>query len=68
MRNSQDLTGARWRKSSYSGDTGGECVEVADLTGHIAIRDSKNPAAGVLTVTPDAFSALVRVAAQCLLD
>lgn len=27
----QDLTGARWRKSSYSGDTGGECVECAPL-------------------------------------
>ncbi|MGW0394252.1 DUF397 domain-containing protein [Streptomyces sp. NPDC003042] len=27
----RDLTGARWRKSSYSGDTGGECVECAPL-------------------------------------
>ncbi|MFD8794216.1 DUF397 domain-containing protein [Streptomyces vinaceus] len=27
----QDLTSARWRKSSYSGDTGGECVECAPL-------------------------------------
>jgi Domain of unknown function (DUF397) len=26
-----DLTGARWRKSSYSGDNGGNCVEVAEL-------------------------------------
>jgi Domain of unknown function (DUF397) len=24
-----DLTGARWRKSSYSGNSGGDCVEVA---------------------------------------
>lgn len=24
-----DLTGALWRKSSYSGPNGGECVEVA---------------------------------------
>ncbi|MGR4879261.1 DUF397 domain-containing protein [Streptomyces sp. LARHCF249] len=29
----QDLTGARWRKSSYSSDTGGECVECAPLNG-----------------------------------
>ncbi|MGI5449227.1 DUF397 domain-containing protein [Streptomyces sp. CA-243310] len=28
---SQDLTSARWRKSSYSGNTGGECVECAPL-------------------------------------
>ncbi|WP_078613049.1 DUF397 domain-containing protein [Streptomyces katrae] len=27
----QELTGARWRKSSYSADTGGECVECAPL-------------------------------------
>ncbi|MFE3644950.1 DUF397 domain-containing protein [Streptomyces sp. NPDC059169] len=26
-------TGARWRKSSYSGDQGGECVECAPLNG-----------------------------------
>ena len=31
MGTSQDLTGARWRKSSYSGDTGGDCVECAPL-------------------------------------
>ncbi|MFE2877138.1 DUF397 domain-containing protein [Streptomyces roseus] len=27
----QNLTGAQWRKSSYSSDTGGECVECAPL-------------------------------------
>ncbi|MBT2479797.1 DUF397 domain-containing protein [Streptomyces sp. ISL-94] len=27
----QYLTGARWRKSSYSSDTGGDCVECAPL-------------------------------------
>ncbi|THA32234.1 DUF397 domain-containing protein [Streptomyces sp. A1547] len=27
----QDLTGAQWRKSSYSSDTGGDCVECAPL-------------------------------------
>ncbi|WP_328790311.1 MULTISPECIES: DUF397 domain-containing protein [unclassified Streptomyces] len=27
----QNLTNARWRKSSYSGNTGGECVECAPL-------------------------------------
>ena len=26
-----DLTDATWRKSSYSGDNGGDCVEVADF-------------------------------------
>ena len=28
-----DLTAAQWRKSSYSGDTGGDCIEVAALSG-----------------------------------
>ncbi|MFG3493889.1 DUF397 domain-containing protein [Streptomyces sp. NPDC047928] len=31
MESIQTLTGARWRKSSYSSDTGGECVECAPL-------------------------------------
>ncbi|MEU9256060.1 DUF397 domain-containing protein [Streptomyces sp. NPDC048270] len=33
MGTSQDLTGARWRKSSFSGNTGGDCVECAPLDG-----------------------------------
>lgn len=42
------LEGAVWTKSSYSGDSQGQCVEVADLTGTPfagmrAIRDSKDP-------------------------
>ncbi|WP_435798161.1 DUF397 domain-containing protein [Streptomyces antibioticus] len=37
------MSGTTWRKSSYSGDTGGECVEVADLAPRTAVRDSKNP-------------------------
>ncbi|MGW1884198.1 DUF397 domain-containing protein [Streptomyces sp. NPDC001970] len=31
--NNSDPTGARWRKSSYSGDQGGSCVECAPLGG-----------------------------------
>lgn len=30
----------RWRKSSYSNGTGGECVEVADLGRSVGVRDS----------------------------
>ncbi|MDI3405923.1 DUF397 domain-containing protein [Streptomyces cavernicola] len=33
MHTNQDLTGAAWRKSSYSGDTGGDCIECAPLNG-----------------------------------
>jgi hypothetical protein len=43
-----------WRKSSYSSNGGGECVEVTSgLRGDVAVRDSKDPAGPVLTVTPD---------------
>ncbi|MFF2117108.1 DUF397 domain-containing protein [Kitasatospora sp. NPDC058184] len=33
-----------WRKSSYSGDNAGECVEVAPgFPGLVPVRDSKDP-------------------------
>ncbi|GHE28373.1 DUF397 domain-containing protein [Streptomyces hydrogenans] len=31
METNRNLAGARWRKSSYSSDTGGQCVECAPL-------------------------------------
>ncbi|MEU5668911.1 DUF397 domain-containing protein [Micromonospora sp. NPDC047762] len=38
-----DLTGAVWRKSTRSGDNGGNCVEVAtNVPGVVAVRDSKH--------------------------
>lgn len=37
----------RWRKSSYSGGNGGDCVELAH-TG-TGVRDSKNATGPVLT-------------------
>jgi hypothetical protein len=38
-----DVTGVAWRKSSYSGDNGGTCVEVGTLGPAIAVRDSSHP-------------------------
>ena len=36
--------GLEWIKSSYSGGSGTECVELASLrTGDVAVRDSKDP-------------------------
>lgn len=32
-----------WRKSSYSGNNGGQCVEVGAAAHLIAVRDSKDP-------------------------
>ncbi|MEU4081461.1 DUF397 domain-containing protein [Streptomyces venezuelae] len=31
METTQNMAGARWRKSSYSSDTGGQCIECAPL-------------------------------------
>lgn len=45
-----------WRKSSYSSDQGGACVQVADLPGHHAVRDSKNPTGTVLQLSTAAWS------------
>ncbi|GGP46267.1 DUF397 domain-containing protein [Saccharothrix coeruleofusca] len=41
------LSGAPWRKSSYSGN-GASCVEVAPVHGAVVARDSKNPTGPVL--------------------
>jgi len=60
-----DLTGAQWRKSSRSGNNGGNCVEVArNLPGVVAVRDSKDPEGPKLVFTPaewEAFTAGARV-------
>ncbi|MGH3243594.1 MAG: DUF397 domain-containing protein [Spirillospora sp.] len=49
-----------WRKSSYSGAGGvEECVEMARLDSGIGVRDSKAPEAGHLSLTPEAFTALL---------
>ncbi len=51
-----DLTGAVWRKSTRSGSSGGNCVEIADnLQSVVGIRDSKDPAGPALAVSPSAF-------------
>ncbi|WP_461007014.1 DUF397 domain-containing protein [Streptomyces capparidis] len=38
--------GAQWRKSSYSSDTGGECVEVAALNGATWTKSSHSGSTG----------------------
>ncbi|WP_106397565.1 DUF397 domain-containing protein [Actinocorallia populi] len=50
----------QWRKSSHSGHQGGECVEVAEISGRIAVRDSKNPARRVHLFDKAAFRAFTR--------
>ncbi|MFI0482738.1 DUF397 domain-containing protein [Actinomadura sp. 9N215] len=49
-----------WRKSSYSGVQEGNCVEVADLTPLVAVRDSKNPDGPKLTLNTTTWHTLTR--------
>ena len=56
----QDLRAATWIKSSYSGSNGGNCVEVAELSGgRRGVRDSKNPTGPALIFTPSEWSAFI---------
>ena len=62
MEESVDL---RWRKSSYSGNGGGNCVEVAsNLPDGVAVRDSKNPDGPRLACTRGACSEFVECIKQ----
>lgn len=50
-----------WRKSSRSGAINDEaCVEVAGVIDGVAIRDSKDPDGGRLTVSGDQFGHLLQ--------
>ncbi len=50
----------KWRKSSYSGGNGGECVEVGqDQDGAVLVRDTTSRQAGHLTVAADQWRRFV---------
>jgi hypothetical protein len=56
----QELQTATWRKSTRSGPDGGECVEVAELSGgRRGVRDSKNPTGPALVFTPGEWNAFI---------
>ena len=61
-----ELDGAVWRKSSYSGGASGNCVEVAHSPSGraVGIRDTKNRESIVLVVTPDAWQAFMFIVTQ----
>jgi hypothetical protein len=49
-----------WRKASYSGNGGADCVEVArNLPGVVAVRDSKNPDGPVLIVSTNEWATFI---------
>ncbi|MEU7105511.1 DUF397 domain-containing protein [Streptomyces stramineus] len=50
-----------WRKSSYSGETGPQCVEIQPTSDDlIAIGDSKDRPRGALAVPPATWSTFIR--------
>jgi hypothetical protein len=64
-----DLTSAEWQKSSYSGNNGGQCVEVArNLPGVVAVRDSKNPAEAALLLTHGQWQSFLNKAREGKFD
>lgn len=56
-----DLNGAAWRKSSYSNQAGGDCVEVADgfRAAVVPVRDSKVPHGPVLCFGAGSWGAFI---------
>jgi hypothetical protein len=57
------MDGLNWRKASYSGSGGGNCVEVAGAASVILVRDTQDRAGALLAFTPRAwqdFAARVR--------
>jgi hypothetical protein len=70
-----DLTRAAWRKSSYSGNNGGACVEIAataavmgESARVVAVRDSKDPDGTALAFTRDRWEAFTRRVQSGALD
>jgi hypothetical protein len=56
-----ELQGARWQKSSFSGNGNNNCVEVASLpTGEIAVRNSRDPNGPTLIYTQAEVEALIQ--------
>ena len=53
-----ELSAATWIKSSYSGDNGGDCIEIAPAFHGTAlpVRDSKNPDGPVLVINRSAWT------------
>jgi hypothetical protein len=51
----EDNRGPRWRKASYSGNGGGDCVEVGNAARVVLVRDTVNRDGAVIEFTPDAW-------------
>ncbi|GAB2839046.1 hypothetical protein GCM10022221_43210 [Actinocorallia aurea] len=57
-----------WRRSSYTGANGGNCVELARSSHTVLARDSKHPQNGHLTLTPQTSRTLLHAVRNGALD
>ncbi|TNM25868.1 DUF397 domain-containing protein [Streptomyces sedi] len=56
-------TDSPWRRSSYSGNQGGACLEVRDdIPGAVPVRDSKVTEGPILSVSASAWSSFLDMA------
>ncbi|MFF5720075.1 DUF397 domain-containing protein [Streptomyces buecherae] len=56
----EDLRVVSWRKSSYSGASNGDCLEVGTgVPNAVPVRDSKDPHGPALAFEPAAWDAFV---------
>ncbi|WP_405502641.1 DUF397 domain-containing protein [Streptomyces anulatus] len=53
-----------WRKSTYSGDDSGDCVEVATCPHTVHVRDSKDLTVPAFAVSPTTWTSFVEFAAS----
>jgi hypothetical protein len=53
----EGLSAVTWRKSSFSGGNGGQCVEVADAARVVLVRDTTDRDGGTLIIPAGAWQA-----------
>ncbi|MGQ5578965.1 DUF397 domain-containing protein [Streptomyces sp. ECR3.8] len=58
------LTSRSWRKSTYSGPEGGECIEVAITPAKVHVRDSKDAQGMSLAFESSAWAYFLLFAAE----
>ncbi|KUP97749.1 DUF397 domain-containing protein [Thermobifida cellulosilytica] len=51
--------GPVWHKSSYSNESGGDCVEVAETPRAVLVRDTRHRDLGHLEFSPGAWAAFL---------
>jgi hypothetical protein len=57
-----------WRTSTYTGNGGGNCVEVANDTSRVLVRDTKDRDGGTLAFTVGAWRRLTDAIKRSLAD